>query len=98
MTDDKVELSEEEINDMDDDDHDDDEEEEEEEIPENHSKLVAFHAAIKAVLERQLDKLQLEVNESRRLLDIGKKVWICYIKHIYWRTDLLKHKIIIWIF
>ena len=79
MTDDKVELSEEEINsdnDMDDDDKDDDneEEEEEEEIPENHSKLVAFHAAIKAVLERQLDKLQLEVNESRRLLDIGKKV------------------------
>ena len=80
MTDDKVELSEEEINsdnDMDNDDNDDDdddEEEEEEEIPENHSKLVAFHAAIKAVLERQLDKLQLEVNESRRLLDIGKKV------------------------
>ena len=80
MTDDKVELFEEEINsddDMDDDDNDNDdgdEEEEEEEIPENHSKLVAFHAAIKAVLERQLDKLQLEVNESRRLLDIGKKV------------------------
>ena len=79
MTDDKVELSEEEINsdnDMDDDnnDNDNEDEEEEEEIPENHSKLVAFHAAIKAVLERQLDKLQLEVNESRRLLDIGKKV------------------------
>ena len=76
MTDDKVELSEEEINsdnDMDDD-NDNGDEEEEEEIPENHSKLVAFHAAIKAVLERQLDKLQLEVNESRRLLDIGKKV------------------------
>ena len=70
MTDDKVELSEEKINSdngMDDDDNDDDNaEEEEEEIPENHSKLVAFHAAIKAVLERQLDKLQLEVNESRK--------------------------------
>ena len=77
MTDDKVELSEEEINsdnDMDDDNDEGDDDEEEEEIPENHSKLVAFHAAIKAVLERQLDKLQLEVNESRRLLDIGKKV------------------------
>ena len=43
-------------------------------IPENHTKMMAFHAAIKAVLERQVEKLHLEVNESRRLVDIGKKV------------------------
>ena len=50
------------------------EEEEEEEIPENHSKMLAFHAALKAVLERQVEKLQLEVNETKRLVDIGQKV------------------------
>ena len=49
-------------------------EEEEEEIPENHSKMLAFHAALKAVLERQVEKLQLEVNETKRLVDIGQKV------------------------
>ena len=44
-----------------------------EEMPENHFKMVAFHAAIKAVLERQVEKLQLEVNESKRLVDVGVK-------------------------
>ena len=48
-------------------------EEEVEEMPENHFKMVAFHAAIKAVLERQVEKLQLEVNESKRLVDVGQK-------------------------
>ena len=47
---------------------------EEGDIPENHTKMLAFHAAIKAVLERQVEKLHLEVNESKRLVDIGKKV------------------------
>ena len=49
------------------------EEEEAEDMPENHYKMVAFHAAIKAVLERQVEKLQLEVNESKRLVDLGVK-------------------------
>ena len=49
------------------------EEEEVEDMPENHYKMVAFHAAIKAVLERQVEKLQLEVNESKRLVDLGVK-------------------------
>ena len=53
---------------------DEEEMEEEEEIPENHSKMLAFHAALKAVLERQVEKLQLEVNETKRLVDIGQKV------------------------
>ena len=49
------------------------EKEEVDEMPENHFKMVAFHAAIKAVLERQVEKLQLEVNESKRLVDVGEK-------------------------
>ena len=52
---------------------DEKEEEEGPEIPDNHYKMVAFHAAIKAVLERQVEKLQLEVNESKRLVDVGQK-------------------------
>ena len=43
-------------------------------LPENHGKMVAFHAAIKAVLERQLDKMQGEVRETGRLVVIGVEV------------------------
>ena len=72
MTEYQSELSEEEINS--DNEMSDIDGGEEGDIPENHTKMLAFHATIKAVLERQVEKLHLEVNESRRLVDIGKKV------------------------
>ena len=49
-------------------------EQDDDELPENHGKMVAFHAAIKAVLERQLDKMQGEVRETGRLVVIGVEV------------------------
>ena len=49
-------------------------ENEEDDLPENHGKMLAFHAAIKAVLERQVDKMQGEVRETGRLVVIGVEV------------------------
>ena len=46
---------------------------EEDEMPENHHKMAAFQIAIRAVLQRQIEKLQIEVNESNRLVSIGSK-------------------------
>ncbi len=68
-----------------DEDLDKDEEEEEEgrqedeeyvagdELPENHFKMSAFQITIKKVLERQIEKLNLEVKETARLVSIGGK-------------------------
>ena len=42
-------------------------------MPENHHKLMAFQIAIRAVFERQIEKLQLEVNESSRIVSLGAK-------------------------
>ena len=50
--------------------------EDEEDLPENHGKMVAFHAAIKTVLVRQLEKMQGEVRETGRLVVIGVEVMI----------------------
>ena len=51
-----------------------DEDEDEEDLPENHGKMVAFHAAIKTVLVRQLEKMHGEVRETGRLVVIGVEV------------------------
>ena len=48
--------------------------EDEEDLPENHGKMVAFHAAIKTVLVRQLEKMHGEVRETGRLVVIGVEV------------------------
>ena len=48
--------------------------EDEEDLPENHGKMVAFHATIKTVLVRQLEKMQGEVRETGRLVVIGVEV------------------------
>ena len=52
-------------------------------IPENHYKMVAFQTAIQAVLERQIEKLQLEVNENARLVTIGTKESQEAAKHLH---------------
>lgn len=46
---------------------------EEDELPENHHKMAAFQIAIRTVLQRQIEKVQIEVNESNRLVTIGSK-------------------------
>ena len=51
-----------------------DEGDDNDELPEDHTKMVAFHTAIKAVLERQLEKMQGEVRETGRLVTIGVEV------------------------
>ena len=43
------------------------------ELPENHFKMSAFQITIKKVLERQIEKLNLEVKETARLVSIGGK-------------------------
>merc|ERR1711923_570197 len=48
-----------------------DEGDDNDELPEDHTKMVAFHTAIKAVLERQLEKMQGEVRETGRLVSLG---------------------------
>ena len=56
-------------------------EEDEGDLPENHGKMVAFQAATRRVLERQLEKMHGEVKETGRLVVIG--VQVSYIlKHI----------------
>ena len=43
------------------------------ELPEDHFKMSAFQITIKKVLERQIEKLNLEVKETARLVSIGGK-------------------------
>ena len=43
------------------------------ELPEDHFKMSAFQVTIKKVLERQIEKLNLEVKEAARLVSIGGK-------------------------
>ena len=44
-----------------------------EELPEDHFKMSAFQITIKKVLERQIEKLNLEVKETARLVSIGSR-------------------------
>ena len=43
------------------------------ELPEDHFKMSAFQITIRKVLERQIEKLNLEVKETARLVSIGSK-------------------------
>ena len=44
------------------------EEEEEDLLPENHPKMAAFQAAVKQVLERQLDTIMEQIRQAEKTL------------------------------
>ena len=71
--DDNEDMDNEEEEQHDEEEHNEEEEIGEEELPEDHFKMAAFQIAVRKVLERQIEKLSLEVNETARLVTLGTK-------------------------